>query len=64
MSETREIVICTNCEGKGVKVHAELTCYHKGEYDYTSYPCKACEGSGRRVKTVTTVYRPYTTSNA
>ena len=62
ISEKSEIIICDNCKGKGVVAQEELTCYHKGEYDYWTEECPECKGSGLLQKTVVTetLIKPYT----
>lgn len=55
-----ETIVCHRCKGRGLIEHSELTCYHKGEYDYTYSVCEVCEGGGlveKKIETITT-YKP------
>jgi DnaJ-class molecular chaperone len=56
---TREVILCSNCGGLGVKHYQELTNHHKGEYETTTEPCRTCEGSGRMIRTTRVVVEPY-----
>ena len=56
--EETTVILCDNCNGKGVIAQEELTCYHKGEYDYWTEECPRCKGSGllqKKVVTETTI---------
>jgi DnaJ-class molecular chaperone len=50
-SEDREIIICSNCKGKGYYQESKLTNYHHNEYDYWDETCPMCNGKGRMLKT-------------
>jgi DnaJ-class molecular chaperone len=52
--ENSEIILCSNCHGKGVIYQEKLTCYHKGEYEYWTEECPKCKGSGLLQKVVVT----------
>lgn len=57
MSE--KIIICSKCNGEGVKHCNELTDYHKGIYRHWDEVCEKCEGSGRLLETTTVKTKPY-----
>lgn len=52
----KEIILCSECEGRGYIYRHELTCYHKGEYDVHLDTCKTCDGKGRLYKITTITY--------
>jgi hypothetical protein len=47
---TKKIVCCNVCEGSGIRECSELTCYHRGDYDYWKEYCSFCEGQGRVIE--------------
>lgn len=57
MSE--EIILCTECGGKGYINCRELVDYHKGEYKYWTHACNRCKSTGRLVKSVITSFTPF-----
>lgn len=54
----KTVMLCTHCKGTGTYWREELTCYHRGEYDYFPEKCALCDGYGlleeirRRVEAV------------
>jgi len=54
-----ELILCVKCSGEGVIQWDELVDYHKNDYETHTEPCKACNGSGRLVKTIETTYKPF-----
>lgn len=54
-----EIIICTNCDGKGILTRRVMTNYHKGEYDLHHFECYKCSGSGRLNLTITKTLEPF-----
>lgn len=56
---SKELVMCSNCNGAGVTSHSELTCYHKGEYDEWHEDCSRCDGTGMMWKITEIRYEKY-----
>ncbi len=54
-----EIIICEQCNGKGIIKCSTLEDYHQHIYEYWDEDCKKCEGSGRLIKKSTVEYFPY-----
>jgi DnaJ-class molecular chaperone len=57
--EERSMVICTHCQGTGVRRIETLVDHHKGEYEVTHSDCSVCEGTGRRVRILTDNLYPW-----
>jgi len=49
-----EIILCTQCNGKGKWPREELVDYHQGLYEVTGITtCYTCKGSGRLLEVIT-----------
>lgn len=62
MVEKTTIILCNNCEGKGVIYCEKLKCYHNGIYDEWSEECPKCKGSGllKQIEIHSIRYEPFT----
>lgn len=54
-TRSQKMLICECCQGEGTVENSRLVDPHKGEYDYWDTVCQNCKGSGRMLKTVTTI---------
>lgn len=49
-----KIVACKTCDGEGVTRREECISYHNNDYETITSVCKACDGDGRVLETITT----------
>lgn len=59
MSDTVDIVVCPNCDGKGIVESRGLVDYHKNDYVYWATECKTCSGSGMVKRIVSIRYEAH-----
>ena len=56
---TKEVIICTQCDGEGTVERKELEDYHNNIYKYWNETCTKCKGAGRMLKTTKITIEPY-----
>jgi hypothetical protein len=56
---TYEVILCTECKGKGYTTESVCTDYHRREYDSRHHGCTRCKGSGRLTKKTAVTYEAY-----
>lgn len=56
---SKEIILCTSCNGRGSIEQKELEDYHKGEYRFWDERCETCKGSGRLIRETVVHLSPY-----
>jgi len=54
--KTKEVILCSKCNGKGKTSYDTCVDYHKREYDTIFEICNSCDGKGRLWKCVEVTY--------